>query len=92
MLDVVLRIWLPTFQICFTIDEHDITRAARIAISGTKSCTCLILSYTFTSIFLHLDKIDRPIHAAFQLAHVGLESKLIVQQMEHFILLVFRTC
>ena len=70
-----------------TVDELDIARALRVAVSSTVIGTSLVgrvLGHTTVS--RHLREVDGTVETARQLRHINIEGELLVQQVEHLVL------
>mmetsp|Transcript_119565 Transcript_119565/g.194468 ORF Transcript_119565/g.194468 Transcript_119565/m.194468 type:complete len:362 (-) Transcript_119565:212-1297(-) len=85
----ILRVWFPAFDICFTINELYVVWTLSIAIASAKLGAGLVCTDSFPAIFLHLNEVNRAVHATLKLGHISGESKLSVHHLEHLILVVF---
>ena len=81
---------IPSLTVRFTVDELDIMRALRVAVSSSVLGSCQIRA-GHSTVLSHLNKVQRTVQTTRQFRHVDLERELSVLQFEHSIL-VTRRC
>lgn len=69
------------------VDELDVTRALRIAVTSTVLGTGLVAGELgHSTIRVHLTEVQSTVETAGELGHVNVESELLVQELEHVVL------
>ena len=81
---------IPPLTVRFAVDEFDIMRTLRIAVSSSVLGSRQIRAGQ-SAVFSHLNKVERTVQTTRQFRHVDLERELSVLQFEHSIL-VTRRC
>lgn len=78
---------VPALNVGDTIDELDITRALRVAVTSTVLGTSLVGGVgRHTTVGSHLGEVDGTVETAGQLGDVDVEGELLVHQVEHLVL------
>jgi len=76
----------PARNIALAINELDVTRALRVAVSGTVCRASLVVRVLgLATIGVHLDEVESAVQAARKLRDIHVERKLLVWQGEHMV-------
>ena len=66
-----------------SINELQVTRALRVAVTGTVLGTCLVVGELgHATIGVHLDEVEGTVETAREVGHVDVESELLVEEVE----------
>jgi hypothetical protein len=84
----VIRIRIPINDVGLTVDELDIVRALRIAITGAVVGTGLIVSEALASVVVHLNEIHGTINAAFKMRDINVHRELPILQIKHLVAVI----
>lgn len=74
-----------------SVNELDVMRTLRVAVSGTILRTSLVGAVLGrSSVLVHLDKVDGAVKTAREVGYVDVHGKLLVLEVEHLVVAVIR--
>lgn len=82
----VVRRWLPPFNIGLSIDELEIARTLRVAVTGAVLGSGFVgWESGHATVGVHGDEVQSPVETTRQVRGVDIEGELLAQQLEHLI-------
>jgi len=79
------RLWVPSFDIGFTIDELDVVGALSITVSSSKLSAGIITISLVSSLF-HINEVESTVDTTWQRGSVDGDGELLSEKLEHFVL------